>query len=71
MDTIADNLLARTGDAHPGLVAGEASWTWHEVVEASGPGRPGSSPTGGRARSTSPSSSTTSPSSPSGWAPPR
>jgi fatty-acyl-CoA synthase len=35
MDTIADNLLARIGDAHPGLVAGDESWTWHEVVEAS------------------------------------
>ncbi len=35
MDTIAAKLLARTGDARPGLVVGEASWTWNEVVEAS------------------------------------
>jgi len=35
MDTIAANLLARTGDARPGLVAGDESWTWNEVVEAS------------------------------------
>jgi fatty-acyl-CoA synthase len=35
MDTIADNLLARAGDANPGLVAGDETWTWNEVVEAS------------------------------------
>jgi fatty-acyl-CoA synthase len=35
MDTIAENLLARAGDPHLGLVAGDRSWTWHEVVEAS------------------------------------
>ncbi len=34
MDTIARNLLARHGDTHRGLVAGDEAWTWHEVVEA-------------------------------------
>ncbi len=34
MDTIARNLLARHGDTHRGLVAGNEAWTWHEVVEA-------------------------------------
>ena len=35
MDTIANHLLARTGDAHLGLVAGGAGWTWDEWVTAS------------------------------------
>jgi fatty-acyl-CoA synthase len=35
MDTIAAHLLARTGDGNPGLVAGDAVWTWDEVVGAS------------------------------------
>jgi fatty-acyl-CoA synthase len=35
MDTIADRLLARSGDTNPGLVAADESWTWDEVVEAS------------------------------------
>src|ERR1700689_5380450 len=35
MDTIAENLLARAGDPRVGLVAGDRSWTWSEVVEAS------------------------------------
>ncbi len=35
MDTIADHLLARTGDTRPGLVADGETWTWSDVVEAS------------------------------------
>jgi len=35
MDTIADHLLARTGDPRPGLVAGADTWTWAEVVDSS------------------------------------
>jgi len=35
MDTIASQLLARTGDPHPGLVAGDARWSWAEWVTAS------------------------------------
>jgi fatty-acyl-CoA synthase len=67
MDTIADRLLARTGDTNPGLVAGDGSWTWDEVVEASRARAAWLRPTGPRAPSTWPSSSTTFPSSPSGW----
>ncbi|MGW9281824.1 AMP-binding protein [Streptomyces diastaticus] len=33
--TIADQLLARAGDEHPGLLTRERSWTWGEVVEES------------------------------------
>jgi fatty-acyl-CoA synthase len=35
MGTIADHLLARAGDMNPGLVAGDAGWTWDEWVTAS------------------------------------
>jgi fatty-acyl-CoA synthase len=35
MDTIATNLLARSGDGNLGLVAGDEAWTWAEAVEAS------------------------------------
>ncbi|MEU8706906.1 AMP-binding protein [Streptomyces sp. NPDC048565] len=34
-ETIADLLLARAGDDHPGLLTRERSWTWGEVVEES------------------------------------
>ncbi|MEU9317434.1 AMP-binding protein [Streptomyces sp. NPDC048295] len=34
-ETIADLLLARTGDDHPGLLTRDRSWTWGEVVEES------------------------------------
>ncbi|MFE7624978.1 AMP-binding protein [Streptomyces sp. NPDC057509] len=34
-ETIADLLLARTGDDHPGLLTRGRSWTWDEVVEES------------------------------------
>jgi fatty-acyl-CoA synthase len=34
MDTIAHFLLARAEDDHTGLVAGDESWTWAEVVTA-------------------------------------
>ncbi|MFF1923126.1 AMP-binding protein [Streptomyces sp. NPDC058221] len=33
--TIADQLLARAGDDHPGLLTRDRSWTWREVVEES------------------------------------
>ncbi|MFJ3187582.1 AMP-binding protein [Streptomyces halstedii] len=33
--TIADLLLARAGDDHPGLLTRERSWTWGEVVKES------------------------------------
>lgn len=33
--TIADLLLARAGDDHPGLLTRERSWTWDEVVKES------------------------------------
>ncbi|WP_406135043.1 AMP-binding protein [Streptomyces sp. NBC_01089] len=33
--TIADLLLARAGDDHPGLVTREQTWTWDEVVAES------------------------------------
>ncbi|MEV6162214.1 AMP-binding protein [Streptomyces sp. NPDC052052] len=33
--TIADLLLARAGDDHPGLLTRERSWTWDEVVAES------------------------------------
>jgi fatty-acyl-CoA synthase len=36
MDTIAELLVARAGDGRPGLVTGDARWTWAEVVAASG-----------------------------------
>lgn len=32
VSTVADLLLARRGDAHPGLVAGGRTWSWDEVV---------------------------------------
>ncbi|MFZ0668183.1 MAG: AMP-binding protein [Acidimicrobiales bacterium] len=35
METISEMLLARTGDPRPGLLAGEASWTWAEVIDES------------------------------------
>jgi fatty-acyl-CoA synthase len=35
MDTIAHHLLARAGDPRPGLLSGDRSWTWAEVVETS------------------------------------
>jgi fatty-acyl-CoA synthase len=35
VDTIAELLAARTDDDRPGLVAGDASWTWAEVVAQS------------------------------------
>ena len=35
MDTIAELLLARASDDHPGLVAGDEAWTWRQVVAAS------------------------------------
>jgi fatty-acyl-CoA synthase len=34
-DTVADLLLARTGDARPGLLTRERTWTWDEVVRES------------------------------------
>ncbi|MEU1491629.1 AMP-binding protein [Streptomyces sp. NPDC005776] len=34
-ETIADQLLARAGDDHPGLLTRDRSWTWGEVVEES------------------------------------
>ncbi|SCF59280.1 AMP-binding protein [Streptomyces sp. Ncost-T10-10d] len=34
-ETIADLLLARTEDDHPGLLTRDRSWTWGEVVEES------------------------------------
>ncbi|THA31629.1 acyl-CoA synthetase [Streptomyces sp. A1277] len=34
-ETIADLLLARAGDDHPGLLTRDRSWTWDEVVEES------------------------------------
>jgi fatty-acyl-CoA synthase len=34
-ETIADLLLARAGDGHPGLRTRERTWTWDEVVRAS------------------------------------
>ncbi|MGW2589830.1 AMP-binding protein [Streptomyces sp. NPDC001515] len=34
-ETIADLLLARAGDDHPGLLTRERAWTWGEVVEES------------------------------------
>lgn len=34
-ETIADLLLARTGDDRPGLLTRERSWTWDEVVKES------------------------------------
>ncbi len=34
-ETIADLLLARAGDDHPGLLTRERTWTWGEVVEES------------------------------------
>lgn len=34
-ETIADLLLDRTGDDHPGLLTRERSWTWDEVVKES------------------------------------
>ncbi|WP_406448193.1 AMP-binding protein [Streptomyces sp. NBC_00876] len=34
-ETIADLLLARSGDDHPGLLTRERSWTWDEVVDES------------------------------------
>ncbi|MFE1950071.1 AMP-binding protein [Streptomyces sp. NPDC059524] len=34
-DTIADLLLARTGDTRPGLLTRERTWTWDEVVRES------------------------------------
>ena len=36
MDTIAELLLARAGDDSLGMVAGEDTWTWHDVAAASG-----------------------------------
>ncbi|QIX25629.1 AMP-binding protein [Nocardioides sp. JQ2195] len=35
LETIADLLLARVGDEHPGLLDGDSSWTWDEVVRES------------------------------------
>jgi fatty-acyl-CoA synthase len=35
VSTIADFLLARAEDDHPGLVFGDDSWSWAEVVQAS------------------------------------
>jgi fatty-acyl-CoA synthase len=35
MDTIAGNLLARTDDPRAGLVAGDDTWSWSDVVGAS------------------------------------
>jgi fatty-acyl-CoA synthase len=35
LETIADLLLARVGDEHPGLLDGDRSWTWDEVVRES------------------------------------
>lgn len=35
LETIADLLLARVGDDHPGLLDGADVWTWDEVVRAS------------------------------------
>src|SRR3546814_19252206 len=35
LETIADLLLARLGDEHPGLLDGDRSWTWDEVVRES------------------------------------
>jgi fatty-acyl-CoA synthase len=35
MDTIAHHLMARAGDPRRGLVSGDRSWTWAEVVDAS------------------------------------
>jgi len=34
-ETIAELLLARAGDDHPGLVGGGRTWTWDEVVRES------------------------------------
>lgn len=34
-ETIAQQLLARAGDDHPGLLTRDGSWTWGEVVEES------------------------------------
>jgi len=36
MDTMAELLRARAGDPRPGLVAGDATWSWAEVVEGAG-----------------------------------
>ncbi|WP_205472396.1 AMP-binding protein [Nocardioides sp. SYSU D00038] len=33
--TVRDHLLARRGDRSPGLLAGDRTWTWDEVVAAS------------------------------------
>jgi fatty-acyl-CoA synthase len=33
--TVADLLLARAGDSHPGLLFGDRRWTWAEVTQAS------------------------------------
>jgi acyl-CoA synthetase (AMP-forming)/AMP-acid ligase II len=35
MDTIAEGIAARAGDMRRGLVAGDLSWTWDEVVRLS------------------------------------
>ncbi|WP_217996930.1 AMP-binding protein [Nocardioides jensenii] len=35
LGTIADALLARLGDDHPGLLDGDTTWTWDEVVRES------------------------------------
>ncbi len=34
MDTIAELLLARSGDGRPALVGGDEAWTWRDLVEA-------------------------------------
>jgi fatty-acyl-CoA synthase len=36
MDTIAELLLARAGDGHVGMVAGDDVWTWETIVAESG-----------------------------------
>ena len=35
MPTVRAQLLARAGDARPGLLAGDEAWTWDEVVRQS------------------------------------
>eukprot|EP01032_Pedospumella_encystans_P036600 gene36600-41426_t len=33
--TVRNQLLARRGETHPGLLSGDDSWTWDEVVQES------------------------------------
>ena len=33
--TVRNQLLARQGEDHPGLLSGDDSWSWDEVVQES------------------------------------